>query len=98
MKKSRDCVVTDVIINSNKIINFGETLPIFGAAKITPHSSAFSIGACNWLIEIDSRRVAYLNDHTSLRYEAFIKIIFIFEFLWANSFFAAYVLAIFEQD
>lgn len=50
-----------------QIINFGETLSIFGAASITPHSSGFSIGACNWLIEINNKTIAYLNDHTSLR-------------------------------
>ena len=57
----------DACLERVKIINFGESLSIFGAASITPHSSGFSIGACNWLIEIDHKRVAYLNDHTSLR-------------------------------
>jgi len=50
-----------------QIINFGETLSIFGAASITPYSSGFSIGACNWLIEINNKTIAYLNDHSSLR-------------------------------
>jgi len=50
-----------------QIINFGETLSIFGAASIKPHSSGYSIGSCIWIIEINRKKIVYLNDYTNLR-------------------------------
>ena len=55
------------ISTCHKIINFGETLSIFGAASIKPHSSGYSIGSCIWIIEINGKKIVYLNDYTNLR-------------------------------
>ena len=50
-----------------ELINFGETLSIFGAASITPQSSGYSIGSCIWTIELNQRRIIYMNDYSNLR-------------------------------
>jgi len=50
-----------------ELINFGETLSIFGAASITPQSSGYSIGSCIWIIEITQKKIIYMNDYSNLR-------------------------------
>ena len=50
-----------------KLINYGETLSIFGAASIQPGPSGYSIGSCIWEIEITQKKIFYFNDFSNLR-------------------------------
>jgi len=42
-------------------LDYSEKVDIYGVLQITPLSSGFSIGSCNWLLETNSRKISYLS-------------------------------------
>ena len=50
-----------------KVINFGETLSIYGAVDITPQTSGILIGSSIWIIKINQKKIVYLNDFSDLQ-------------------------------
>jgi len=44
-----------------KSITYNEVYEIFGALRITAHPSGYSIGSCNWTIQSDFEKIAYMS-------------------------------------
>lgn len=72
----------DDCLSKIKIINFSETIDIYGSLKIQAKSSGFSIGSCYWIIESDCDNICYLskssllNSHSKL-FDPYLKNIII---------------------
>ncbi|GFN90879.1 integrator complex subunit 9-like [Plakobranchus ocellatus] len=45
-----------------KLVGFSEKLDIFGALTITPTSSGYCIGSCNWIINSKFEKICYVAD------------------------------------
>lgn len=48
-----------------KIVNFSQSIDIFGLFKISAHSSGFCIGSCNWTLKSNHEKIVYMSQ-TSL--------------------------------
>lgn len=48
-----------------KIVNFSQSIDIFGLFEVSAHSSGFCIGSCNWTLKSDHEKVVYMSQ-TSL--------------------------------
>lgn len=49
-----------------QMVGFSEKLNIFGALSVTPVSSGFCLGSCNWLIQSDYEKIAYVSGSSTL--------------------------------
>ena len=49
-----------------QIVAYNQKINICGAVKVTAVSSGFCLGSCNWLIQSDHEKIAYLSGSSSL--------------------------------
>eukprot|EP00047_Mylnosiga_fluctuans_P020724 m.95563 g.95563 ORF g.95563 m.95563 type:complete len:578 (-) comp8606_c0_seq2:256-1989(-) len=47
-------------LDNIEAVSFDQKIPIFGPVSVTPCSSGYSIGSCNWILRADSHTVAYV--------------------------------------
>lgn len=47
-------------------VGFSERLDVFGALNITPISSGFCLGSCNWIIRSEYETIAYISGSSTL--------------------------------
>lgn len=48
-----------------KIVNFSQSIDVFGLFEVSAHSSGFCIGSCNWTLKSDHEKIVYMSQ-TSL--------------------------------
>lgn len=48
-----------------KVVNFSQSIDIFGLFEISAHSSGFCIGSCNWVLKSCHEKIVFMS-HTSL--------------------------------
>lgn len=48
-----------------KIVNFSQSIDIFGLFEVSAHSSGFCIGSCNWVLKSNHEKIVYMSQ-TSL--------------------------------
>ncbi|CAG0893257.1 unnamed protein product [Darwinula stevensoni] len=49
-----------------QIAGFSQSLDVFGALKVSPVSSGFCLGSCNWLITCSHEKVVYVSGSSTL--------------------------------
>uniref|UniRef100_T1JKD7 Beta-Casp domain-containing protein n=1 Tax=Strigamia maritima TaxID=126957 RepID=T1JKD7_STRMM len=49
-----------------QMVGFSEIRDVFGALTVTPISSGFCLGSCNWLIQSDYEKIAYISGSSTL--------------------------------
>lgn len=48
-----------------KVVNFSQSIDIFGLYEVSAHSSGYCIGSCNWVLKSDHEKIVYMSQ-TSL--------------------------------
>jgi len=48
-----------------KVVNYSQSIDIFGLFEVSAHSSGFCIGSCNWVLQSDHEKIVYMSQ-TSL--------------------------------
>ncbi|CAB4012068.1 integrator complex subunit 9 [Paramuricea clavata] len=46
-------------------VGFSEKLDLFGVLQLTPVSSGYSVGSCNWIIQSEYEKISYLSSSSS---------------------------------
>lgn len=49
-----------------QVVGYAEKISVFGTLNVTAHSSGFALGSCNWFIESNYEKIAYMSDSSSL--------------------------------
>lgn len=52
-------------LSKMKIVNFSQSIDIFGLFEVSAHSSGFCIGSCNWVLKSEHEKIVYMSQ-TSL--------------------------------
>lgn len=55
----------DSCLSKLKVVNFSQSIDIFGLFEVSAHSSGFCIGSCNWILKSIHEKIAYMSQ-TSL--------------------------------
>lgn len=49
-----------------KVVNFSQSLDIFGLFEVSAHSSGFCIGSCNWVLKSNHEKIVYMSQTSIL--------------------------------
>lgn len=49
-----------------KVVNFSQSIDIFGLFEVSAHSSGFCIGSCNWVLKSDHEKIVYMSQTSIL--------------------------------
>lgn len=52
-------------ISKVQTVGFSEKLDLFGVLQLSPLSSGFSVGSCNWIIQSEYEKIAYISCSSS---------------------------------
>ena len=55
----------NLCLSKLKVVNFSQSINIFGLFEVSAHSSGFCIGSCNWVLNSNHEKIVYMSQ-TSL--------------------------------
>lgn len=49
-----------------RVVNFSQSIDIFGLFEVSAHSSGFCIGSCNWVLKSNHEKIVYMSQTSQL--------------------------------